>query len=89
LRAAVVNGKIYAIGGLDTSNVLSSTVEVYDPATDTWATAAPMLTARQYLGVADVNGLIYAVGGRSPLGPLLNALEQYSPPVTLYTFLKY
>jgi len=50
------NGKIYAIGGY-------TTVEEYDPATDTWTTKADMPTARRYLGVAEVNGKIYAIGG--------------------------
>ena len=55
LRAAVVNGKIYAIGG-----------EVnyeYDPAADKWTARKPMPTARQYFGIAVYQNKIYTIGG--------------------------
>src|SRR5580704_8481341 len=45
LAAGVVNGRLYAIGGLDSVGY-SNAVEAYDPATDTWSTKASMLTAR-------------------------------------------
>ncbi len=60
LSAAVVNGKIYAIGGIN-SGVRLSTVEVYDPATNTWSAAASMLTPREILAAAAVNGKVYAI----------------------------
>ena len=48
LAAAASNGKIYALGGR-TSHVpfiLKSTVEEYDPGSNTWTTKSPMGTAR-------------------------------------------
>src|ERR1700680_348893 len=36
LASGVVNGKLYAIGGVTTGNIPVSAVEAYDPATDTW-----------------------------------------------------
>ena len=42
---AVLDGKLYAVGGRDGSSCLSS-VEVYDPHTDKWTIAAPMLKRR-------------------------------------------
>ncbi len=77
--AAVVDGKIYVIGGAglqpgstDTAIVVPTTphralgtVEAYDPATNTWRTRSPMPTARNHLAVATVNGKIYAIGGRT------------------------
>ncbi len=70
--AAASNGKIYAIGG-------GSTVEEYDPATDTWTTRASMPTARSGLGVAVAsNGKIYAIGG--DIGAIAVAtVEEYDP----------
>jgi len=52
--AAVLDGKIYAVGGAGAQDYLD-TVEEYDPATDRWTTKAPMPTARRELGVAVVN----------------------------------
>jgi len=58
-----VNGKIYAIGGVvDGSVVGISTMEVYDPATDTWTKKADMPTPR-HIDPSAVNGKIYAIGG--------------------------
>jgi len=63
-------------------------VEVYNPATNTWSTAAPLLPALEFLAAAaDGNGNIYAIGGDTG-GAVLNTVERYSPPVTIYTFTK-
>lgn len=61
----VVNGKIFAIGGyVDGLGDLSlSTVEMYDPKTDTWERKADMPTARTDAAVSVVDGKIYAMGG--------------------------
>jgi N-acetylneuraminic acid mutarotase len=59
--SAVVDGKIYVIGGIDRAIVAA--VEEYDPATDTWTGCAPMRTKRVWLSAAAVDGIIYAVGG--------------------------
>ena len=61
LAVAVVNGKLYAIGGNtdELTHQLVATVEVYDPATDSWSTKAPMPTPRMLLACATVNGIIY------------------------------
>ena len=62
-----VNGKIYAIGGFGETSVgglvVFSTVEAYDPATDTWTKKTDMPTARDVLSTIAVNGKIYAIGG--------------------------
>jgi N-acetylneuraminic acid mutarotase len=62
---AVVNGKIYAIGGTVGGGDPHwlNTVEEYDPATDTWTTKAFMPTARAYFGVAVYQDKIYVIGG--------------------------
>jgi N-acetylneuraminic acid mutarotase len=58
----VVNGKIYAIGGVNNDTQLAVNEE-YDPTTDTWKTKAPMPTARSGFAVAVYQGKIYAIGG--------------------------
>ena len=76
-----VNGKIYAIGGMD-SNHLSS-VEEYDPATDTWIRVADIPTARSGLATSAVNGKIYAIGGWVGGGTTMSTVEEYEPIATL------
>ena len=71
LSTSVVDGIIYAIGGMvDSTFVGVSTVEAYDPATNTWATKASMPTPRWGLSTSVVDGIIYAIGGT--LGPGVN-----------------
>jgi len=85
LAAVTVNGKIYAIGGrpdYNASTVSFNAVEVYDPATNTWSSAAPMPTARGALAAAAVNGRIYAIGGFAYSNNLfqpLDTVEVYDP----------
>ncbi|MAG35304.1 MAG: hypothetical protein CL878_03520, partial [Dehalococcoidia bacterium] len=79
---AAPKGKLFAIGG-ETGNATGqlSTVEAYDPATNTWTTGlAPMPTARRLeMAVLGSDGKIYAIGG-SPDGTAELALvEVYDP----------
>jgi large repetitive protein len=66
--AAVLNGKIYLVGGRGYQGatlVDLSDLEVLDPTTNAWHSAAAMPTARGSLAfVADpTGGMIYAIGG--------------------------
>ena len=63
LTSAVVNGKIYCIGGSKFSGSALDKVEVYDPETDSWETKTSMPTVRGYLTSSAVNGKIYCIGG--------------------------
>jgi N-acetylneuraminic acid mutarotase len=78
--AAVVNGKVYVIGGAGvhpgapdrplqmgpdgTPQRSLGTVEEYDIASNRWRERSPMPTARNHFVVAALNGKIYAIGGR-------------------------
>ena len=53
---AMVDGKLYAVGGFDGTNRLSS-VECFDPSTGQWSGVAAMSTARSYFGAAVVECL--------------------------------
>jgi N-acetylneuraminic acid mutarotase len=81
LAAAVVNGKIYAVGGEDgTFSIIFNTVEVYDPSTNSWSTAGSMPTARLNLAAAAVNGKVYAIAGEHSTSSLIsNTVEVYDP----------
>ena len=63
LGVAVVNGKIYAIGGYNLDSGYLTTNEEYDPATDTWTTKKPMPTPRTDLAIAVYQNKIYVIGG--------------------------
>jgi len=85
---AYLDGKLYAIGGMVgscfpsgwASNV--SMNEVYDIATDTWSTSAPMPTARSGIGAAVIDGKIYVIGGEGWVdesGRVVRTNEAYDP----------
>jgi len=96
-----VNGKIYVIGGLipwsDFPNVnldiyttfkLTNVNEVYDPATDTWATKSPIPNAASYYASAVVNNKIYIISenvtreGKGPYG----LTQIYDPETDTWTY---
>lgn len=75
LGVAVVNGKIYAIGGStehgkwtnfppsDTFGEVVRTNEEYNPLSNTWTRRTPMLTPRSDFSVAVCQNKIYCIGG--------------------------
>jgi N-acetylneuraminic acid mutarotase len=83
--SAVVDGKIYVIGGWDGSTI--STVEEYDPATDTWRRKGDMPTRRCSLATVAVDGKIYAIGGLLSWDNLsgLRTVEEYNPATDTWT----
>jgi len=84
--AGVVNGKIYAIGGaLSLTGAYYSTVEEYDPATDTWTEKTKMPTARNGLAAAVVQDKIYVVGGEPRAQASLATVEMYDPATDTWT----
>lgn len=87
LSAGVVNGTVYALGGVPVSATCSflGTNEAYDPTTDTWTSKASMPTARESLAAGVVNGILYAVGGGTGCGPISAALEAYDPVANSWT----
>jgi len=62
LGIAVVNGRIYAIGGLS-DNTLLNVNEEYTPSLNQWTTKSPMPTARTGFAVAVYDSKIYCIGG--------------------------
>jgi N-acetylneuraminic acid mutarotase len=78
---AVVNGKIYVIGGRTghgfiTAATNTDLVEEYDPAADTWgALKARMPTARSGGGWATYGGKIYVAGGEVATAELVAAFR--------------
>lgn len=89
-NAPTVNGKIYFIGGSlagypRAGEVGVSTVEEYDPATDTWAKKADMPTPRAIMAISEVKGKIYVIGGCPNRSIALQTVEEYDPTTDTWT----
>ena len=81
--AAVLDGKIYAIGGCNQAATGGNDVlpaqsytggdiganEVYDPAAGNWTSESPMPTPREGFAVAVFQGKIYCIGGSTQEPP--------------------
>lgn len=80
LVAAVINGRIYAIGGRTDGYSTSAvgTVEVFDPGTGLWTTGNPMPTPRYFAAAAVAGGEILVAGGNFEAN-VLRTLEAYNP----------
>jgi N-acetylneuraminic acid mutarotase len=79
-----IGGRFYVVGGAPCDHLGCppfATLEVYDPATDTWTTKAPMPTARLRAGAAVINGKLYVAGGSTDQSSGIGsaALEVYDP----------
>jgi N-acetylneuraminic acid mutarotase len=81
LAAAVVSGKIYAIGGYGAGYLAS--VEEYSPETNSWTFRASMSTPRAELDVGVVDQKIYAIGGQD--GAYLNMVEVFDPAMNIWS----
>jgi hypothetical protein len=61
---AVLNGKVYVIGGADPgSNAGLTANRIYDIAAGTWSSGAPLPAPRAYMAVGVFNNRIYVTGG--------------------------
>jgi len=81
-RRIRVDGKIYVIGGsvkIGEEWQYHSTVEVYDPTSNTWATKADIPTPRDSIVAEEINGKIYVIGGGNAENVNLAIVEEYNP----------
>jgi N-acetylneuraminic acid mutarotase len=79
ISTAVLNGKIYVIAGFDSGGASTSTVEVYNPATNSWASAQPIPIANNHNNAAVAAGKLYTFGGVS------NAVFVYDPALNTWS----
>ncbi len=80
---AVLHGYLYALGGHDAApdpdcSKQFSSVERYDPVTDSWSLLAAMGNCRDAVGLAALGDKLYSVGGYDGLR-YLSAVEAYDP----------
>lgn len=64
MATAVIDGKIYVIGGQSTGVILNA-VEVYDPIANSWTSLAPAPFYRNQTGSTLIDNIVYIIGGNN------------------------
>ncbi len=83
--AAAVDGRVFAVGGLNTQGNPIAVVQAYDPVTKLWRQEAPLPVPIGMVAVAAHGGRIYAVGGVDRSGSFVAGLEIYNPTANTWT----
>jgi hypothetical protein len=81
LTAEQIDGKIYAIGGVNGYNAM----EEYDPVEDTWTELQSMPTVRAFAGSGVVDGKVYIIGGSKLNQAAVKTVEMYEPGIDTWT----
>ena len=80
MASAVLNDKLYAIGGQDLSSV-----EVYDPKLEQWSLGTALPSEVNHGQAISFNGKILLFGGRDSADQELNQVLEYNPVTDLWT----
>ena len=78
--AAVINDKLYVVGGA--GNPLVAALDVYDPATNTWTTRAPIPTPGERLFGAAIGSKFFVLSWSHPPGGAVVSKAFLYDPVT-------
>ena len=85
---AALDNKIYVTGGYGVDYLLygqsMSSVDCYDPDTNTWSQVADMNVARKGHSLVSLHGRLYAVGGWD-----VDSVEVYNPDSNTWTLLQH
>lgn len=80
VAVAELGGLVYVIGGFDGTGTVRSTVERYDPATDSWMTVASLPVVIHHATATAANGKLYVIGGWSDFfATALADVYEYDP----------
>ena len=71
---AALDNKIYVTEGQDDNEQTMSSVDCYDPDTNTWSQMANMNIARSSHSLVNLHGRLYAIGGYR-----VDSVEVYDP----------
>jgi glucose/arabinose dehydrogenase len=92
--SAVFNGRLYIFGGRTRNadgsviDAALASVEMFDPATNTWSARAPMPSGRRTMVVGSIAGRAQVMGGEVPTGNgVSSANEEYDPATDSWTVL--
>lgn len=88
MAVADLDGKIYVLGGYPSTRISVRTVQVYDPATDSWELTTPLPRPANHPMAASVDGTLYFIGGQvtnSGGGPFLDEVHAYDPATQTWT----
>ncbi len=84
---AVVDGKIYVIGGFPSHYDVTGVNEMYDPVLDTWTEMDSLPVKRCAHATCTFNGKIYVFGGLypDPYADAQNNVHEYDPQTNTWT----
>jgi N-acetylneuraminic acid mutarotase len=74
VACAVLNGKLYAIGGIGLSSV-----EIFDPSTESWSTGVALSSEVRSGTSITAGGKIYLIGGHNASGQNINLVLCFDP----------
>ena len=78
-------GKVFAVGGKESSESITRSVETYNFFDNKWEETTGMIVRRQQLGVGVLDSKVYAVGGSD--GSLrLSSVECFDPGTNFWSF---
>jgi N-acetylneuraminic acid mutarotase len=75
---AELGGRIYVAGGFRVGGARTTTLEIYDPGSNSWSFGAPLPVALDHPAAASLGGRFYVFGGNSPSGNS-SATYEYDP----------
>ena len=90
LTGAAINGRIHVVGGRlgqGLSAQMTTVHEVFDPQTQAWTTAAPMIRARSGMNGVMARGCFHVWGGEGPSG-MFPDHDYYDPRSNQWVSLK-
>jgi subtilisin family serine protease len=86
LALGSAKGRLYAIGGQSSFGTVITTVEEFDPISNSWRRKTPLPAARyDGSGAWPIAGLLYAPGGRNASGTLTRTLYAYNLAANSWT----
>jgi N-acetylneuraminic acid mutarotase len=83
--ADIIDGKVYSVGGIDSSFTILNHGYVYDPDANSWSPIADMPVGREKPGVAAVDGLLYVTGGWDTFGTPIAETDVYDPSTNTWS----